>query len=81
MKSTALQWIVPAVVAFALLAAHFGYNEIRVQHHSDRLDAMDIRVERLDNAQDDLTADVLSRLVRIETRQEIILESLDRLSE
>ena len=81
MKAAALQWIVPAIVAFALLAAHFGYNEIRVQHHADRLDAMEVRIEQLDSAQDDLTADVLSRLVRIETRQEIILESLDRLSE
>ena len=81
MKSTALQWIVPAIVAFALLAAHFGYNEIRVQHHSDRLDGIDVQIDRLDSAQDDLTADVLSRLVRIETRQEIILESLERLSQ
>ena len=81
MKSSALQWIVPAIVAFALLAAHFGYNEVQVRGHSDDIAQLKADFRQIDAAQNDLAADVLSRLVRIETRQEIILESLDRLSQ
>ena len=81
MKFPTMQWIVPAIIAFALLAAHFGYNEIRVQEHAGDIAELKAEIRELEQAQDTLTSDVLTRLTRIETRQEIILENLARLSE
>ena len=81
MKAVTLQWLVPAIVAFALLAAHFGYNEIRVQEHARDIAELKADVRELDKAQDGLQSDVLTRLTRIETRQEIILESLGRIAQ
>ena len=79
MNNHLLQWLIPAAVALAIAAAHFGYNEVRVGMMQTELANLRADVRQINDSQATMETQVIERLARIEERQYAMIRRLDDL--
>ena len=69
-----MQWLLPGLIALMIMAAHFGYNEVRVQSLQDQLTEVRLDFRTSLTTGTDRDSDISERLVRVETKIDLLLQ-------